>query len=651
MKKTRKITLFVLLLSLVCLLTVCLCACTDGANGTDGKDGANGKSAYEIWLEEGHSGTQADFLDWLKGTNGENGSGTNGEDGKDGKDGVDGLSAYEIFLKYNTDYTGTEAQWIDGLVNNKLIRHTITFKSEVHEDIVKTAFDGLPLLDIPEVPEKEGQARSTWDITNFDTINENMTVNAVYTMQKFTVTFHNEFTDDEDIVFENVTYGEAITEVPEITEKIGNRSTWSITDFSKITSDLYVEAIYETQNLSYKLINQRTQYSVSAGNMDEATQELFIPVEHSNKPVTKIDDFANTALKIVHIPDSIVEIEDNAFQNCTELTSINIPNGVTGLHNSSFYNCTNLTDLFIDMTIIPAYAFIPDSGSGYDVPIENLIIGKHVKEFPMRNYGAVGDVYMLNGILSKNLQYISVAEDNDVFHSVNNSCLIETASKTLVRSTINCNNIPTDGSVTNIGEWAFSGCNFSSFLIPDNITSIGESAFRNCNNLETVIISKNVTTINSNTFCECRNLIDITLPENLLYIKDDAFSVCENLTNISIPSKVEELWISAFNYTNIKTLIIPKNVTKLGVYNVVGGMTIFYEGAETDFSNINFLTYANAFDYELKQTTSLSYGALLDKLEISDIEIYFYSSEPTNDDYYWHYDLDGTTPVIWVKEN
>ena len=33
-------------------------------------EGQNGKSAYEIWLEEGNTGTKDDFLNSLKGTNG-----------------------------------------------------------------------------------------------------------------------------------------------------------------------------------------------------------------------------------------------------------------------------------------------------------------------------------------------------------------------------------------------------------------------------------------------------------------------------------------------------------------------------------------------------------------------------------------------------
>ena len=37
---------------------------------TNGAKGDTGKSAYEIWLDNGHEGSEADFLEWLKGDNG-----------------------------------------------------------------------------------------------------------------------------------------------------------------------------------------------------------------------------------------------------------------------------------------------------------------------------------------------------------------------------------------------------------------------------------------------------------------------------------------------------------------------------------------------------------------------------------------------------
>ncbi len=52
------------ILSLICAFSCLTCFSACGSNG------AEGKSAYEIWLDNGHSGTETDFLNWLKGEGG-----------------------------------------------------------------------------------------------------------------------------------------------------------------------------------------------------------------------------------------------------------------------------------------------------------------------------------------------------------------------------------------------------------------------------------------------------------------------------------------------------------------------------------------------------------------------------------------------------
>ena len=86
----------------------------DGKDGINGNDGENGLSAYEIWLNQGNTGTETDFLNSLKGDKGEQGerglqgeqgiqgiqgekgdtgdTGERGTDGKDGTNGADGFS-------------------------------------------------------------------------------------------------------------------------------------------------------------------------------------------------------------------------------------------------------------------------------------------------------------------------------------------------------------------------------------------------------------------------------------------------------------------------------------------------------------------------------------------------------------------------------
>lgn len=76
--------------------------------------GPAGASAYDIWLADGHTGTESDFLAWLRGADGE--AGSDGSPGADGAPGVAGQSAYELWLAQG--YSGTEADfltWLQGL--------------------------------------------------------------------------------------------------------------------------------------------------------------------------------------------------------------------------------------------------------------------------------------------------------------------------------------------------------------------------------------------------------------------------------------------------------------------------------------------------------------------------------------------------------
>ena len=95
----------------------------NGSNGTNDKDGEKGLSAYELAVQEGFTGSLAEWLNSLKGADGKNGvdgkdgadglNGKDGADGKDGTDGKDGLSAYEIALK--NGFVGAESEWLDAL--------------------------------------------------------------------------------------------------------------------------------------------------------------------------------------------------------------------------------------------------------------------------------------------------------------------------------------------------------------------------------------------------------------------------------------------------------------------------------------------------------------------------------------------------------
>ena len=100
-----------------------------GEKGEDGKGIASIKKisskdlvdTYMIMFTDG-STTTFTINNGADGENGENGqNGQNGKDGQDGKNGQDGASAYEIYIKYHPEYTKSEAEWIEDLVNGRLV--------------------------------------------------------------------------------------------------------------------------------------------------------------------------------------------------------------------------------------------------------------------------------------------------------------------------------------------------------------------------------------------------------------------------------------------------------------------------------------------------------------------------------------------------
>lgn len=122
----------------------------DGEDGTNGKDGKDGVTP-EFKVEDGILYVSYDKGDtW---TSLGNVSGEDGKDGEDGTNGDDGLSAYEIFLKYHPEYTGSEEDWINDVASGNTCN---LFGHEWDEGVITT-------------PAKEGvNGEKTYSCANCD---------------------------------------------------------------------------------------------------------------------------------------------------------------------------------------------------------------------------------------------------------------------------------------------------------------------------------------------------------------------------------------------------------------------------------------------------------------------------------------------------
>jgi len=82
--------------------------------------------------------------------------------------------------------------------------------------------------------------------------------------------------------------------------------------------------------------------------------------------------------------------------------------------------------------------------------------------------------------------------------------------------------------------------------MPGSVTSIGNSAFSGCTSLRSVIIPDSLTSIGNSAFSGCISLISVMIPESVTSIGDWAFSECFSLTSITIPGSVASIGYEAF---------------------------------------------------------------------------------------------------------
>lgn len=390
----------------------------------------------------------------------------------------------------------------------------------------------------------------------------------------------------------------------------------------------------------------------SSGNQIETTTDLvtgqtytitdpegngfkFVYYLDEDNKSARITGYTGTPTELV-IPDSIyvnnkeykvTMIANEAFYNCTSLTSLIIGNNVNhiGLRafdgtyiynqvadgNFIYANCENgLKWLLTYKTTKPSGILnIPNDvvGIAYDAFYQctdlsgELKIPDSVKYINQQAFYNVNrnyiDLYIGDGveIIGKNAFSTSSFRLQKMGANVRK---IESSAFNQCEGRYWNENLVFPDTLVEIGDNAFKDSGIVNFVVPKNITKLGIGLFKSCDRLKSITFHENITEIGKWCFSYCNALTgEITLPSKITYIGEQLFQGCTGITKITLGSNITSIDKEAFNgCSKLTTLVIntptPPTIGMSAFFNAK--ITTVYVPAasvETYKANSSFSSY------------------------------------------------------------
>ena len=380
-----------------------------------------------------------------------------------------------------TGYTGAWEPYSLGAANITVnavytpIEYTVTFVAD--GETVGTAVYTVEnhAIEEPSIPSK-AHYTATWEEYTLTT--GDLTVNAVYTLTEYTITF---IADGKTVGKVGYTIeDDAVTE-PQVPYKENCIGTWE--DYTLSGGDLTVNAVYIT-TMNFALTADNSFYVVLRYNGNET--EVGVPAMYNGLRVMAIAENAfagNTATRKITLPNSIEQIQSGAFSGCTSLADINIPANVQLIGDNAFEGCTSLQTISLGRSVTT----IGESAFANCTALRSIALNEGltaIGSFAFDGCTALTDITLPNSLNSLGTGVFRHAES---LETVNIPSLITAIPNVTFQYCRSLKNIVIPATVSGIGQSAFSYCyGLENLRLEGNINTIGDSAFFNCYSLTTV---------------------------------------------------------------------------------------------------------------------------------------------------------------------
>ncbi len=364
--------------------------------------------------------------------------------------------------------------------------------------------------------------------------------------------------------FANCDWLSSIT-IPDSVEHI---DAWAFYQSSYYTSVEYNE--YEGM---YYLGDSENPYSVLVGSSGSITGETC-KIHKDTKKIMR-GAFSGSDITSIVIPDSVVEIGDEAFAECENLQTVVIGSGVKTIGESAFYCCESLANVTF--------------GEGLE-SIGNL-------SFSACN--SLEEIVLPDGVVTIGEQ--AFASCNSLKKVVIPGS-VESMGSMAFGACLVLEDVTIEQGVKSIGESAFYNCGaLTEIVIPDGVAEIGRYAFSNCTSLKSVTIGSDFGSIGEGAFAgtaiekvyaaDVGSWVNITFADETSNPLSDATEFYVDgkpLTNLVIPEGVESIGAYAFyGYEGLESVVIPSTVVSIGKYAFTEAIgAVYFTGYAEEWSFI-----------------------------------------------------------------
>lgn len=384
-------------------------------------------------------------------------------------------------------------------------------------------------------------------------------------------------------------------------------------------------------------------------------------------------------LMVVNIANGVTDIGNEVFERCEKLALVNIPASVINMGNNVFRYCKSSIlniccmandDNWASSWANPTSAFYDCVGVFIDGSIYLISDGKAT----LAKWGGENQVVIPEKVSYAGVEYKVVAIKEGLF--TNNTSItslsIPSGIKEIGTYTFSCcSNLKTitfaeNSELETIKSGAFDYTAIEVLHLPNGLTTIEAGAFSYCNLLKEIYIPLSVSVIEAGAFdhygeqtvlvfCQaaskpegwqtltfgyycsiCWDCIGSTTFDDITYalhsnntaavIKFDGTAellvIPETITYNEQTYSVTSITVHSFS-GEINNLIIPASVVKIEEYafSYLTLNRILFCGTEEQWNNPDNLSFWDAYIYS--------------------------ENTPEESGYFWHYDTDGKTPIIY----